>query len=113
MEVVRLNFGNKYLILDSVYFIHGLCRNLISVSELCKQKYSLSVNDDSISVSYDRRIICYSLLWNGLYVLTPELNFSFNVEMFKVAKPTSNKRIQVSSDEQTYLWHLRFDHISY
>lgn len=37
VEVVRLNFGNKYLILDSIT-IPGFCRNLISVSKLSKQK---------------------------------------------------------------------------
>ncbi|RYE04781.1 MAG: hypothetical protein EOP33_08580, partial [Rickettsiaceae bacterium] len=112
LGIVRLRFGNKYLILDSVYFIPGFCRNLISVSELLKQKFSLSVNEKTMSVSLDGRLICDALLYNGLYVLTPENKCSFNAEMFKVAKPTSNKKIKLSSDEQTYLWHLRLGHIN-
>ena len=31
---VRLKFGNKYLLLDNVYFIPNISRNLISVSQL-------------------------------------------------------------------------------
>ena len=33
---VRLQFGNKFLLLDNVYFIPNISRNLISVSELYK-----------------------------------------------------------------------------
>ena len=33
---VRLQFGNKFLLLDNVYFILNISRNLISVSELYK-----------------------------------------------------------------------------
>ena len=100
------------MILDSVYFIPGFCNNLISVSELLKHKYSLSINENEISISYDGRIICDAQLYNGLYVISPENKFAFNVEMFKVAKPTSNKRIKVSNDDETYLWHLRLGHIN-
>ena len=32
--------------------------------------------------------------------------------MFKVVSPTSNKKIKLSEDEQTYLWHLRLGHIN-
>ena len=32
--------------------------------------------------------------------------------MFRVAKPISNKRKKVSSDDETYLWYLRLGHIS-
>ena len=58
-----------------------------------------------MGISFDGRKICDALLYNGLYVLTPETKCSFNAEMFKVATPTSNKKIKLSSDEQNYLWH--------
>ena len=56
--------------------------------------------------------ICSACLKNGLYVLYPYESFNFNTEMFRVAKPISNKRQKVSSDDETYLWHLRLGHIS-
>ena len=41
---VRLQFGNKFLLLDNVYFIPNISRNLISVSELYKQSFSICFN---------------------------------------------------------------------
>ena len=61
------------------------------------------MNENAISISYDGRIICDAHLYNGLYVISSENKFVFNLEMFKVAKPTSNKRIKVSNDDETYL----------
>ena len=84
----------------------------ISVSKLLKHKYSLSMNENAIGISYDWRILCDAHLYNGLYVISPENKFTLNVEMFKVAKPTSNKRLKVSNDDETYRRHLRLGHIN-
>ena len=48
----------------------------------------------------------------GLYVLRPMESFILNTEMFRVANPKPNKKPKVSSDSETYLWHLRLGHIS-
>ena len=56
--------------------------------------------------------ICSAYLKNGLYVLYPYESFNFNTEIFRVAKPISNKRQKVSSDDKTYLWYLRLGHIN-
>ena len=56
--------------------------------------------------------ICYATLENGLYILhvfEPESN---HTEMFRVAKPKSNKRQKLSNDNEMYLWHLRLEHFS-
>ena len=51
-------------------------------------------------------------LENGLYILhTFELENN-HTEMFRVARPKSNKRQKLSNDNETYLWHLRLGHIS-
>ena len=47
---VRLQFGNKFLLLDNVYFIPNISRNLISVSELYKQSFSINFNYNEIII---------------------------------------------------------------
>ena len=47
-----------------------------------------------------------------MYVLNPFENVSYITELFKVAKPKSNKRQNIDSDLETYLWHLRLGHIN-
>ena len=70
------------------------------------------MNENAFSISYDEIIICDAHLYNGLYVISPENKFAFNVEMFKIAKLSSNKRLKVSNDDETYLCHLRLGHIN-
>ena len=56
--------------------------------------------------------ICYAKLKNGLYILhtfKPESNYT---EMFRVARPKSNKHKKLSNDFKTYFWHLRLGHIN-
>ena len=47
---VRLQFGNKFLLLDNVYFILNISRNLILVSELYKQSFSIIFNYNEIII---------------------------------------------------------------
>ena len=56
--------------------------------------------------------ICYAKLENGLYVLHPFESQNYHTEIFRVAKPKSNKRQKLSNEYETYLWHLRLGHIS-
>ena len=109
---VRLQFGNKYLLLDNVYFIPNISRNLISVSQLYEQSFSVNFHYNEIIILKNGVQICCATLENGLYILhvfEPESN---HTEMFRVAKPKSNKRQKLSNDNETYLWHLRLGHIS-
>ena len=48
----------------------------------------------------------------GLYALRPTKSFTFNTQMFRVTNPKPNKKHKVSSDNETYLWHLRLSHIN-
>ena len=41
----RLVFCNKYLLVDNIYFILNISRNLISVSELYKQSFAICFNN--------------------------------------------------------------------
>ena len=55
--------------------------------------------------------ICCAKLENGLYILhTFELE-SNHTEIFRVARPKSNKLQKLLNNNKTYLWHLRLGHI--
>ena len=112
VEEVRLQFGNKFLLLDHVYFIPNISRNLISVFELYKQSFSIIFNYNEIIILQNSVQIYCAKLENELYILhTFELE-SNHIEIFRVARPKSNKRKKLSNKNETYLWHLRLGHIS-
>ena len=67
----RLVLGKNYLLLDNVSFILTTRRDLISISELCRQLFSISFNNNEIIISRNGFEICHAYLDNGLYVLRP------------------------------------------
>ena len=71
MGVAHLNFRNKFIILNDVFFIPGFRRNLISVSMLHEQSFSISFINNEIVISRNGLDICHAKLENGLYVLRP------------------------------------------
>ena len=76
----RLAFENKFLLLNSVYFIPNFRRNLISISELCKQLFTISINNNAIIISRNGLEIYRACLEYGLYVLRPFESYSLNTE---------------------------------
>src|SRR5215813_7771683 len=110
--VSRLEFLNKsYLNLNNVLYIPSFRRNLISVSKLLDDGYSISFNNNLVIISRNRLTIYTGNSENNLYVLRPLTHSTLlNTEMFKVEKPKT-KRQRISQDD-TYLWHLRLGHIS-
>jgi len=110
--VVRLHFGSCFIILDNVYLIPRFTRNLISVSKLLEQLYSVSFNNMSVIIAKNGLNICSGLNENNLYVLRPLIHtIPLNAELFKVKKPKT-KRQTISLENETYLWHLRLGHIN-
>ena len=88
--VALLNFRNKFLALNNVFFILGFRRNLIFVSMLHEQLFSISFINNEIVISRNDLDICHAKPENGLYVLRPnELSLN-NSELFKVEHPKSN-----------------------
>ena len=82
--VARLSLRNKFLVLNNVFFIPGFRRNLISVSMLHEQLFSISFINNEIGISRNGLDICHAKLENGLYVLrSTELSLN-NSELFKV-----------------------------
>ena len=60
LGVARLYFENKYLVLNKVYFILGFRRNLISISMLHEQLFSVSFYNNMIVISRNGFEICYA-----------------------------------------------------
>ena len=112
VRVACLNFRNKLLVLNSLFFIPGFRRNLIFVSMLHEQLFSISFINNEIVISRNGLDICHAKLENGLYVLRPTERTLNNSKLFKVEYPKSNKRQKVSHSDNTYLWHLRLGHIN-
>ena len=97
----RLILGKNYLLLDNVYSIPAITRNLISISELCRKVFLISFNNNEIIISRNSFEIYHTCLDNGLYILRPYKSFTFNTEIFKIAKLQSNKCQKVSHDNET------------
>ena len=108
--VAHLNFRKKFLILNNVFFIPGFRRNLISVSMLHEQLFSISFINNEIFISRNGLDICHAKPENGLYILRPTERSLNNSELFKVEHPKSNKRQKVSHCDNTNLWHLKLGH---
>ena len=58
--VARLNFRNKFLVLNNVFFIPGFRRNLIFVSMLHEQLFSISFINNEIVISKNSLDICHA-----------------------------------------------------
>ena len=99
----RLAFGNKYLLLDNIYFIPNISRNLISISKLYKQSFAICFNNNEIIILCNGVQISCAKLENGLYILHLFESQNYHTEIFRVAKPKSNKRQKLSNKYETYL----------
>ena len=60
--VACLNFRNKFLVLNNVFFIPGFKRNLIYVSKLHEQLFSISFINNEIVISRNGLDICHAKL---------------------------------------------------
>ena len=67
--VTRLNFRNKFIVLNNVFFISGFSRNLIYVSMLHEKLFSIYVINNEIVISRNGLDTCHEKPKNGLYVL--------------------------------------------
>ena len=101
--VARLNFRNKFLVLNNVFFIPCFQRNLIFVSMLHEQVFSISFINNEIVISRNGLDICHAKPENGLYVLRPTERSLNNSELFKVEYPKYNKNKKFSHSDNTYL----------
>ena len=80
MGVVRLHFRNKFLLLNNVYFIPDFRRNLISMSRLFEQIFSVSFLNNEIIISKNGLNICSAKMENRLYMLRSDEQSLLNTE---------------------------------
>ena len=99
--VVKLIFSsNKILVLYCCLFVLSIKRNLILISTLFKQRYSI-LFEKNISIKLNRSFICFDKLVDGIYLITPK--------MYKIHGTKLNKsqklplKIKASSNNLTYL----------
>ena len=108
--VVELFFSlNKILILYDCLFVPSIRRNLILVSDLFKQGYSILFNKN-ISIKLNGSFICSSKLIDDFYLITPKI-YEIHDTKLNNSQNLPLKR-KISSNNPTYLWHLKLDHIN-
>ena len=83
--------NNKFLFLNNIYFVPGFTRNLILVSRLYEQCYSVSFDNKLIVISRNGLNICSDFIENMLYMISPTINSLLNIENFKVKLPKTKK----------------------
>ena len=107
---VYLSFDrNKTLVLRNCLYVPTFRKNLVSVSKLILDGYSISFND-RVVIKRNREIICSGALVGNLYTLEPKTP-TMQIEVNN-SSSNSNKRKEPSKMNQTYLWHLRLGHIN-
>ena len=108
---ISISFGrDRILVLKDSLYVPSIRRNLISISRLVDNGYSVYFSN-SVVIKLNKYFICSGTLVDGLYVInhishTQQLNELNNTN----ALPC--KRKQPSELNQTYLWHLRLGHIN-
>ena len=97
--------GGKKLVLSDCLYDPDVRRNLVSVSYLSCNGYSSIFNKDYVFVKYNIDIIYHGMLSDNLYLLEP-ISLQIN------SHESNHKRKEISSVNQTHLWHLRLGHIN-
>src|SRR5438067_8267581 len=99
---VKLEFASSFsLILEDVYFVPNLIKNIVSVSVLDKLGFTFLIKNGIFHVLHNDSYIALGTLSNGLYIFNNKTNLL----------QISTKKRSLSSDD-TYLWHTRLGHIS-
>ena len=112
MGSVVLSFNNfRTLNLEDCLYVPEMKRNLISVSCLYKQGYTVLFNS-LVSIQKNKTFICSGTLIDDLYYLSPKTNYLHDTEVVHNEHSHKSKKQKISSTNETYLWHLRLGHIN-
>jgi hypothetical protein len=93
------------LILKDILYISDFKQNLISVSRLINQDYSIFFHSD-ISISRDGNIICFGNMYGNFFFVN-----SINHQINNTQNEPNNKKRKTTSKD-SYLWYLRLGHIN-
>ncbi|KAM2147950.1 hypothetical protein ACFX1Q_004634 [Malus domestica] len=102
---VRIKLESGFILeLQDVFYVPSIRRNLVSVSQLVKKNFELSINDSGFIIYQDLQIIGNGFHVGGMF----QLNIR---ESCYMANMVGQKRLHQSETSST-LWHKRLDHIS-
>ena len=112
MGDVILNFDDfRFLEIKNCYYIPVFNRNLISVSCLMRQGYSV-LFDNKVSIRKNKSLIYTGTHRNNLFFIQPKSISLHNLESDSEHVEPKHKKVKVSTNDETYLWHLRLGHIN-
>ena len=89
---ILLSFNNETLALNNCLYVPYIKKNLISVACLSKQWYTVNFGF-SVSIFYNKRLICSGTLKDNLYHLSPMIH--------------SMHDTVINNDEHTHLFKKR------
>ena len=67
------------------------------------EQFVMTFTSSNISISFNGSQLCIACLENRLYILRPNEPLALNNDLFKAAKPRTNKRQKTDNDNMTYL----------
>ena len=102
---LSLSFSNNsVLVLHDCLFVLDSRKNLISVSKLCNNNYSISFNKTYVSNMKENEVVTCGTLVNNLYHIDCVV-----IQVDNVEKSLKRKEPSIN---QTHLWRLRLGHIN-
>lgn len=105
--ILRMYVGNpvRRIVLDNVYYVPHIRKNLMSVSQIEKKGYELMIKDGTIKVRdvHTKKVLCIATRNNDLYAVKGTVEKNKNCIERSYALNTECKT----------LWHERFCHINY
>ena len=101
---LSLSFSNNSLLVLHDLFVPDSINNLISVSKLCNDSYSVSFNKIYVSNMKENEVVTCGTLVNNLYHIDCVV-----IQVDNVEKSLKRKEPSIN---QTRLWHLRLCHIN-
>ena len=114
---LKLDLGHEnYFILDNVYYVPSIRRNLVSVSQLIKAGCRLLMDNNGILISRDSKQIGSGVISNGYLQLNcsmsqREISLVEQVNTNSTNAITGVKRTK-QNEKSAYLWHRRLGHVS-
>ncbi|KAL4591583.1 hypothetical protein LXL04_004552 [Taraxacum kok-saghyz] len=98
------------LSLNNTLYVPGITRNLISVSKLAKEGFTLTFRYDDVVISSGSQIIGHGCLDGNLYRLRLDNKFMESFISFNVDENLSKRKRE--GETSSKLWHQRLGHIS-
>ena len=104
---VQIYFDNvRFILLKDCFYVPSFKRNLISVSCLVQDNYSVLFNK-MVEIRKNNSFICSGKMDGNLYFIKPKAHSLLDTELVN-----NSKRLKTSHSNKGYLWHLRLGHIN-